>query len=524
MKAQVFSNQHSHIPAVWKDLYWNQQDPKAFFAQQLDQAIENRLQFRHRDVLSAALETQYKGFQGIVPAKAIALLKEKNTFTITTGHQLGLFGGPLFFWYKIASAIHIARDMKVKHPDKNFVPVYWMASEDHDFAEINHVNLFGTKLTWESAQKGAVGKFITDGILPLIEELNNKKGDLPHAEELIEIFRTAYKQENLTAATRYLVHALFEEENLICLDGDDVALKQLFVPVMLEEITSQESAGIVSKKSDELIAKGYHAQVHPRAVNLFYLSGPGRFRIVQDEGGAFVTDQYEKVWDKDSIVKEMQEYPERFSPNVVMRPLYQETILPNLAYIGGPGEIAYWMQLVNLFPHYKVPLPVLMPRTSMIMIDAPTEKRMEKLNFSVEDIFRDAYDLEKDFLMQHAGDEISLEEFKKSGETFFSQLLEKVLQADPGLNAQVMAEQKKLYNFLENLEVKLRRSEKQKHEQSIKQIHALKEKLFPQNNPQERFDCIIPYYWRYGKSLLNFFIENAAADTLDYKVLFTDRS
>ena len=229
----------------------------------------------NREVLVQSLKNQYEGFSVTeATSQNINLLKEENTFTVTTGHQLNLASGPLFFVFKIITTINLAKELKAKYPNKNFVPVFWMASEDHDFEEINHFHLFGKKYEWNSEQTGAVGRFSTEGISEVLAQL----------PESIELLNKAYSQPTLSKATRYLVNELFGEQGLVILDADDIDLKKEFVSIAEKELFERKSEKTILATSEKLEALDYKAQVHPREINLFYLTDTLRERLVFEDG------------------------------------------------------------------------------------------------------------------------------------------------------------------------------------------------------------------------------------------------
>ncbi|MGE4347240.1 MAG: bacillithiol biosynthesis BshC, partial [Flavobacteriaceae bacterium] len=194
--------------------------------------IEEKKNFsqKNRNVLADSLLNQYKNFAlSENTLQNIELLKNSNTFTITTGHQLNLFTGHLYFLYKIVSVINLSKELKSEHPNYNFVPVFWMATEDHDFEEINHFYLHGKKITWNREAGGAVGELDTQGLNEVFKVFSDEIGTSKNAEYLKTLFENAYlKHDNLTDATRFLVNELFSEYGLVILDGNDKSLKSLF--------------------------------------------------------------------------------------------------------------------------------------------------------------------------------------------------------------------------------------------------------------------------------------------------------
>ena len=343
-----------------------------------------------RHILVEAVQKQYKHINPNRSLSAqIESLNNNNTFTVTTGHQLNLMGGPLYFLYKIISVINLAKTLKEKYSKYNFVPVFWMASEDHDFDEINHFYFGKDRLEWTHEVNGAVGRLSTEGLAPIFKEFTEKLSDTPYAESLELCFQNAYRlNTNLADATRSLVHQLFGVDGLLVIDGDDVQLKSLFAPVVKSELKNKLVFKEVTNTNKTLqnIDKGFKIQVNPRPLNLFYLKNNLRARIEENDG-IFRVLNTDFGWNLEGILEELKRHPERFSPNVLMRPLYQETILPNLCYVGGGGELSYWLQLKSCFDHFGINYPLLMHRGSAIVLTDKQQQKLKKENLSLEDLF-----------------------------------------------------------------------------------------------------------------------------------------
>jgi len=440
----------------------------------------------NRELLVDVLIKQYSNKIVNSPISIINSILNNNTFTVCTGHQLCLFTGPLYFIYKIITTINLAEQLKKHYPDNNFVPVYWMASEDHDFEEINSINLFGQKVVWNNqTAKGGVGRLKTDSLNEMIEELKKILGQSVYANELIELFTNAYlNNDNLADATRYLVHTLFADYGLVILDADDARLKNEFLETIKDDIANHTNYKIVNKTIDELKQAGYNAQVNPREINVFELTDNNRIRI------------------EESSKETLNLKPETYSPNVVLRPLYQQKILPNLAYVGGPGEIAYWLEYKAMFNHHKINFPVLIPRNFAMMMDEKFSQQMNKLGITISDLFKETEVLIKEFITKNSTVDISLKEEEEKIISTYQVILEKAVKFDVTLKGAVEAEMQKTLNSLKNIESKLMKAEKQKQETNINQIRKLKDKFLPQGMLQERFDNFIPYYLKSGKQLI----------------------
>lgn len=469
------------------------------------QCIEKKENFPkvHREILVESLEHQYQKVEtSTITKENIAALAKENTFTITTGHQLNLFSGPLYFLYKIVSVINLTKQLQEKHPDYQFVPVYWMATEDHDFEEINYFNVEKEKIQWKREAAGAVGELSTNGLSEVFSQFKNTLNDSDAAEFLSTLFEQAYlKHSTLADATFYLVNTLFAEYGLVCVDANVPSLKKLFVPQLQNELVVQNAYQNVHKQAEKLKELGYSAQVNPREINLFYLSKNLRERIIK-EGDNFKVNNTEHQFTQKEILQEVAQFPERFSPNVVMRPLYQECILPNLCYIGGGGELAYWFELKTYFEAEKIPFPILLLRNSALLVSEKTKKKLDALEVSTKDLFKSQSKLVAEYTKRVSDIHIDFEPQKTHLQAQFKALYKIAEQTDKSFLGAVAAQEKKQLNGLSHLEKRLLTAQKKKLSDELERLICLQDQLFPGLNLQERTDNFSSHYMAHGKNLL----------------------
>ena len=485
------------------------------------QLKEKKFSESNRTILVASLKRQYADLEPTEAVNtALNLLAQSQTFTVTTGHQLNLFTGPLYFLYKIISTISLSRKLKEENPDADFVPVYWMATEDHDFDEINYFKLNGKKIQWNRPDvtdnnKGAVGAFTTSGLNSVYELICAEFGTTRTAKELCDLFEKAYlKHENLADATRYLAHALFGSYGLVIVDGNDRELKRVFTPFMKQELEEQTAFKSVGKQAKALEDLGYPVQVNAREINLFYLAENTRERIVEKEGSYFVNNT-ELEFSKEELFKILKDTPEKFSPNVIMRPLYQEVILPNLAYIGGGGEIAYWLELKSFFDKVGVTFPILMLRNSALLISDKQHNKLKKLDLSIEDTFLKQNDLVNRKIRKISNVDIDFSPQKEHLVKQFEELYTLAEQTDASFLGAVKAQEVKQLKGLENLEKRLLVAQKKKLSDHIQRFTSLQNELFPSENLQERVMNFSEFYMEYGTELIpNLF---KVLDPLDFR-------
>jgi bacillithiol biosynthesis cysteine-adding enzyme BshC len=431
----------------------------------------------------------------------INLLDDENTFTVTTGHQLNLFTGPLYFLYKIISTINLCKQLKVTYPENEFIPVYWMATEDHDFEEIQFFNFGDRKLVYSRESSGAVGRLSTEGLDKVYEVFDRLLGEGEAANELRRLFKKSYlEHDNLADATRFLAHQLFKDEGLVIIDADEPKLKALAKDHLATELTDQISFNAVSETlenwSDE-----YKQQVHPREINLFYLTDNYRKRIIKTDEG-FIIDETDLQFTESEILEELENYPDRFSPNVIMRPLYQEVILPNLCYIGGGGEIAYWLELKNYFEKSSVTFPILLLRNSALLITKKQSDRLRRLNLKITDLFQKPFQLSHQVTEQVSEIKIDFSEQKEHLKQQFKDLYLLAHKTEKSFETAVAAQERKQIKGLEKLEKRLLKAQKRKLSDHVDRARNLQLDLFPNGSLQERQTNFSVFYETQGRELI----------------------
>jgi len=473
-------------------------------------AMQARAAFpTNRKLLVTTLEAQYAALPEFntgspgsnLVAANIQLLGKDNTFSICTAHQPNIFTGYLYFVYKVLHAVKLAAYLKQEYPQHNFVPVYYMGSEDADLDELGKVFLNGDKLVWPTKQQGAVGRMKTEGLEALIHRIEGELAVQPFGMELISLLKKAYAPKTtIQTATFSLLHELFASFGLVVLIADHPALKKGMTKVFADDLFAHTPAKIVTETNNRLSAN-YKVQANPRDINLFYLKDDIRNRI-EKTGDHFQVVDTDISFTQEALNAELVQFPERFSPNVILRGLYQETILPNIAFIGGGGELAYWLELKDLFHHYKVPYPVQVLRNSLLLVEEKWNSKIAGLGFGMETFFLPGAAILNELVKRDSATQVHLTNEIRDAHAFYGHLKKISSQVDKTLEIHVVALETKMVKQLQELEKKLLRGEKRKFADQSRQIGAIKAALFPNNNLQERVENFMPYYAKYGPEFL----------------------
>lgn len=487
----------------------------------IEAAISNRRQFKtDRRLLVSILQEQYAGIDTSEKVKQhIELLLNDNTFTICTAHQPNIFTGPLYFIYKILHAVKMAEELKQLSPSNDFIPVYYMGSEDADLDELGHIFVGGEKFRWETNQTGAVGRMIVDkALVKLLDGFNGQLSVLPFGNEIMGIMKEVYVEgSTIEQATFRLVNHLFAAYGLLVLLPDNPKLKAAFIPVIKKELLE----GFSHKAVDETIAAypaDYKVQASGRELNMFYLSPGKRDRIELDNESWSVVNT-DLRFTRDELLAELEQHPERFSPNVILRPVFQEWILPDIAFIGGGGEIAYWLQLKKVFEAVDAPYPVLVLRNSFMFINSQVDQLIRKVDFDQAELFKPATDLLNQLVKRDSTLQLGLEKELAQLKALYQQMSSVVGAIDSTLVPHTASLEKQALKKLVALEKKMLRAEKQKFEAQQRQLEKIKNQLFPNNNLQERIDNLLPYYAKWGNGFIKMIYDHSRGLQQEFGIL-----
>ncbi|HUM97881.1 MAG TPA: bacillithiol biosynthesis cysteine-adding enzyme BshC [Chitinophagaceae bacterium] len=488
----------------------------------IQSAIESRKKFKtDRKLLVEVLKKQYADLPSSAKVNAnIESLLSENTFTISSAHQTNIFTGPLYFIYKIIHSIRLAEQLSHTLPENNFVPVFYIGSEDADLDELNHVWVAGEKLTWHTDQNGAVGRMLIDKeLIKILDTMEGSLSVLPHGKEIVSQMRNAYSiGKTIQDATFHFVHSIFAEYGLVILLPDYRDLKGKMQQVFEDDLFIQSAAGIVENATKELTKAGYKVQAHPREINLFYLKDNIRERIVE-KNGEYAVLNTDLKFSKQTLLTLLKDHPEYFSPNVILRGLYQETILPNIAFIGGGGETAYWLQLKNLFEYYKTPFPVLVLRNSFQVLEKKWFEKINKLGLNVDDFFLGEQALSNKMLSIESKLNLSLAKQLNDLTAIYAEIKNQATAIDKTLEKHVAALAERAKYRVGELEKKMIRVEKRKYITQKKSIQTINNAIFPSGSLQERKENLSYFYALWGNNFIKKLYENSLALEQEFVVL-----
>lgn len=472
-----------------------------------------------RELLVSTLLEQYKSLEASDSTIAnIKSLSSDKTFTIITAHQPSLLTGPLYFIIKISSIISLSKKLNQAHPDYRVVPVFVTGGEDHDFEEIATLHMFSKDFSWETNQKGSTGRMSHDGLDSVLSSVQEVLGSGDHADELKRIISKAQlASDSYGGFMVYFVNELFKKYGLVIANMDNAGFKAKLLPYIIKDLENKDSIKSVEADQDALEAAGFKRQAHAREVNFFHM-GEDRIRVVAEDDGSYSIG--DDSYTKDELITLISEQPGSISPNVILRPIFQELIMPNLAYIGGGGELAYWVERKRLFDLWNLPFPMLIRRDSLHIVDKKTEKTLTGAQMNIMDLFQREEQVFGQYARLQSDAEIDLTDEKKAIEDIFNQIKERASKIDPTLGKTALSEASKAIKSLDYLQSKMLKAEKTKNEVGINKLRKAKHKLFPGNDGlQERYDNFMPFYLRYGQAWIDEVIEHCDPLNKSFKIL-----
>lgn len=486
-----------------------------------------------RGELSKILIEQYsKSTLSDTTRNNITLLASKNSLAVVTGQQLGILGGPLYTVYKVISAIKLSKYLSERYDEFNFIPVFWLEGDDHDFEEVSSFSIINEnneieKITYaeeipEDGNKGSVGylKF-TESINDALASLEQHLRKTEFTDDIISKLKSIYKPGNtFKESFKELLIWLFDEYGLVILDPQDKKIKDLLRPVFKQEITDFRKHSEKLIQASAVLEEMYHAQVKVRAINLFYNFEEGRY-LVEPVDNEYRLRRKRKRFTFEELINMVETEPENFSPNVLLRPICQDYLLPTAFYVAGPGEIAYFAQAAPLYDFYSINEPVIYPRSSVTILEKTISTLLEKNNLELKDVYYYGGDL-KGKMIGNASDNITDEIFKNAEDQFelaMDQLKEKLFEIDKTISDSSTKYKQKIFQYLNELKSKTEEAQNKKYEVTIRQAERITASIFPNNNLQEREINFIYFLNKYGIGLLKQLLEETEINKFEHQVI-----
>ncbi len=443
----------------------------------------------------------------------VKLLGEENTFAVVTGQQMGIFLGPLYTTYKTLTTVKLCEKLKSWFPDKNFVPVFWMETEDHDFAEAAK-NYFLTQQgqLFEASYKNAPNKKIPVGSLEFSQEISEltdeifaQIGSTEFSEELKKILGESYKEgKTFAEAFGSLFHKLLGDFGVITINPHDTFWKKNSVAFFETAISkNEEISQALEKVKSEIEAEGFSPQIatQPENSNLFLLLVKERHKLIC-EGENYSLGGREENFTKEELLTLTDVTPNLFVTNVVLRPLYQDFLLPTVAYVGGPSEVAYFAQILKLYPIFEIAEPVIFPRNSVLLLEKRIQRLLGKLGIELIDSFNDENEFVK-VILEKLGEtpEKMISDFSEKIVEEFSKLKNTLTQIDPVLEDMSSKSLEKALHQFNVLGQKAGNSYKRKNETTVSQAEKISSAIYPNSTPQERVLSLLTFLNKYGLNL-----------------------
>jgi bacillithiol biosynthesis cysteine-adding enzyme BshC len=487
-----------------------------------------------REELYDILVRQNKLFRsGAAAFSNLELFRRENTFPVVTGQQVGLFGGPMYSLYKALTTVQLARWLREQFPAYNFIPVFWLETEDHDFLEINNAGQITAendfaRITYAEPEEDAPRSLspvhllkLEAGITDSLKELREILPPTDFSEELFRMLGGAYAEgEGLATAFARLLNNLYPDSGLVFLDPSDSALKQLAAPVILQELETFPTTGEeVIKRSAELEER-YHAQIKPRAVNLFFIHKNNRYSIEPNDYGFFLKGTRQR-FTRDELLEIANSEPERFSPNVLLRPIMQDFLLPTAAYVAGPSEVSYFAQLQPAYDHFQLTMPLIVPRASITVVERKVEKVFKKFHLPYHSMFLDDEEAYRQ-VSARDGQQASFpfESFRGRVEELLGEMEFAAAEEDANLSGPASSTAGNIRKALSAFEDKLFQHRRQKDEVLMRQIEKMHVYLAPEGKPQERQLNIATFFNRYGRDFLPLIEEACQPFPAEHRLLF----
>lgn len=485
-----------------------------------------------REALAAVLTEQNRSYGcGPETLEAIEKLVRDKACAVVTGQQVGLFSGPLYTIYKALTAVKLA-DALERRGLGSFVPIFWLASDDHDLAEIDHIALLDKDNRLREIRcEAASGKTkvpVSNVPLPpeigdCLERLKALTPDTEFKPDILGALSEAYQpgRSYVDAFGRWMTR-LFRSRGLVLVDASHPRLKEMGRDVFYREIVDESpSTRQAVAASERLRQAGYEAQVplHEGILNQFYTEGERQ--TIQWKDGLFAIKGRPSLGSKEALLRLAGERPFLFSPNVLLRPLYQDSVLPTVAYVGGPSEIAYFGQLKGVYETFGLPMPVIYPRKSVTVVERKIDHILKKYHLSVPDLWRDAAAAIGDITREEIPESVgrTLLRVRDDLERDYASLKAEILSFDTGLAPSVDLAKGRMTQQLDFLQKKVQQAARKRNDIAVQQLRKAVDSLYPNQRLQERVFNIVPFLIKYGSGFIDQLDRAIDIDEVDHQFL-----
>ncbi|MCX7875818.1 MAG: bacillithiol biosynthesis cysteine-adding enzyme BshC [Melioribacteraceae bacterium] len=488
----------------------------------------------HKELLSNIIINQYNSFNASEKTKSnIELLKLPNTIAIVTGQQLGIFGGPLYTLLKSITAIKLSEKLQEEYPEYNFVPIFWLEGDDHDFDEVRKFNVLNNENNLieisyhdgadDEINRGSIGQLkFNDNINLVFDELQKSLRDTEFKASLIDYLKTIYTPDKtfLESFKELMIH-LFDKHGLIFFNPLDKEVKNILKPVFTKAITEYQTHSLALVERSASLEEIYHAQVKVKAINLFYAEEKDRSLIEPTESGDFRLRGKRKKFTYTELMNLIETTPEKFSPNVLLRPICQDYLFPTGFYVGGPSEISYFAQVNPLYELFNIEEPFIYPRASATIVEQGVNQVLSKYNLSITEIFVQQKELIEKIIRLNSelNTENIFNEANHQIENVFKNITENISKVDKTLEDLSQKSLQKIQQTLDYLRSKTSEAEKRKYEITIRQLSKVQNVLYPNQNLQERELNFIYFVNKYGMDFLKWLFDEIKIDKFSHQIL-----
>jgi len=466
--------------------------------------------------------------------KYLEYLDNPDSVIIITGQQLGLFGSPMYTIYKAITVLKLVEELNANNSDsKNYIPVFWLESEDHDFKEINHFGIWDkslnpVKMSYEGNDfnKKSIRHYrFEDSISKLISDMMQKSIDSEFSEQILELISKSFApHESWVAGSRSFLKSIFHESGLLFFEPGTEDVKQLSVSFFTDFIirTEQVTEAFTST-TESLLKEGYDSQVPPISGKTYvHLEDEHlqRFHLYYSEHEYYSKDSNLRL-SRDEIKDYLQLNAQKISTSVISRTLLQSWLLPVAAYVAGPAEIAYWSQLAGLFREFSIQMPVVYPRMSVTLIEPKIKRFIEKYDIDLTNIARKKHDFVKTFFSEsNLTKENPFTEFQSSIKNEGKKIASFLNKIDPTLVNSSDKLVERIQSQIENLENKSLQALQRKEQTVTAHLEQIHRSVFPEGVPQERYASIVYFLNKFGPGFVEDLITKMDLKTFDHQVIY----